>query len=53
MYMLISNHKIMFDPHDNHVQQVEDKSLSPSPWTIPNWTIPIMDYPKVDYAVEV
>lgn len=48
MYMLISNHKIMFDPHDNHVQQVEDKSLSPSPWTIP-----IMDYPKVDYAVEV
>ena len=44
----------MFDPQENHVQQVKDKTLSPSPWTIPNWTTHNeLPQAKVDYAADV
>ena len=44
----------MFDPQENHVQQVEDKTLSPSPWTNPNWTTHNeLPQAKVDYATDV
>ena len=45
----------MFDPQENHVQQVEDKTLSPSPWTIPNnWTTHNeLPQAKVDSAADI
>ena len=40
----------MFNPQELHVQQGEDKTLSPSPWTIPNWTTHSgLPQTKVDY----